>query len=73
MQNCKIWVSLFDISKLEDELQKLEKQTTEADFWSDSKKSSVVLGKIKSIKSKCEDRKRIKEFDRNIRIIKNRI
>ncbi len=39
MQSCKIWVSLFDISKLEDELKELEKQTTEADFWSDSKKN----------------------------------
>ena len=66
MQNCKIWVSLFDISKLEDELQKLEKQTTEADFWSDSKKSSVVLGKIKSIKSKCEDYRKIEKELKNL-------
>ena len=41
------WVNLFDISKLETELKKLEKQTVEVNFWSDSKKSSVVLGKIK--------------------------
>ena len=66
MQNCKIWVSLFDISKLEDELQKLEKQTTEADFWSDSKKLSVVLGKIKSIKSKCEDYRKIEKELKNL-------
>lgn len=66
MQNCKIWVSLFDISKLEDELQKLEKQTTEADFWLDSKKSSVVLGKIKSIKSKCEDYRKIEKELKNL-------
>ena len=32
MQSCKIWVSLFDISKLEDELKELEKQTTEAEL-----------------------------------------
>ena len=61
MQSCKIWVSLFDISKLEDELKELEKQTTEADFWSDSKKLSVVLGKIKSIKSKCENYRKIEK------------
>ena len=66
MQNCKIWVSLFDISKLEDELQKLEKQTTEADFWSDSKKLSVVLGNIKSIKSKCENYRKIEKELRNL-------
>ena len=66
MQNCKIWVSLFDISKLEDELKELEKQTTEADFWSDSKKLSVVLGKIKSIKSKCENYRKIEKELRNL-------
>lgn len=66
MQSCKIWVSLFDISKLEDELKELEKQTTEADFWSDSKKLSVVLGKIKSIKSKCENYRKIEKELRNL-------
>ena len=65
MQSCKIWVSLFDISKLEDELKELEKQTTEADF-SDSKKLSVVLGKIKSIKSKCENYRKIEKELRNL-------
>jgi len=59
-------VSLFDISKLEDELKELEKQTTEADFWSDSKKLSVVLGKIKSIKSKCENYRKIEKELRNL-------
>ena len=59
-------MSLFDISKLEDELKELEKQTTEADFWSDSKKSSVVLGKIKSIKSRCENYRKIEKELRNL-------
>ena len=59
-------MSLFDISKLEDELKELEKQTTEADFWSDSKKLSVVLGKIKSIKSKCENYRKIEKELRNL-------
>ena len=45
-------MNLFDIAKLEEELKKLENQTAEADFWTDSKKSSIVLGKIKKIKSK---------------------
>ena len=43
----------FDISKLESELAELEKQTLEENFWNDSTKSSNVLAKIKSLKSKC--------------------
>ena len=43
----------FDISKLKIELSELEKQTSEDGFWSDSSKSSTVLSKIKSLKTKC--------------------
>ena len=43
----------FDISKLESELEELEKQTLEDGFWNDSTKSSTVLTKIKSLKLKC--------------------
>ena len=60
------WVNLFDISKLETELKELEKQTVEVNFWSDSKKSSVVLGKIKKIKSKVETYKKIEKEPENI-------
>ena len=42
-------MNLFDIVKLEKELQELENQTTNPDFWNDSKKSGSVLGKIKNI------------------------
>lgn len=60
------WVNLFDISKLEAELKELEKQTVEVNFWSDSKKSSVVLGKIKKIKSKVETYKKIEKELNNL-------
>ena len=43
-----------------------EKQTVEVNFWSDSKKLSVVLGKIKSIKSKCENYRKIEKELRNL-------
>ena len=43
----------FDIAKLEQELEKLEKETLQEGFWNDSTKSSTILTKIKSLKSKC--------------------
>ena len=42
----------FDISKLERELVELEKQTLEDGFWENSAKSSTILTKIKSLKTK---------------------
>lgn len=45
-------MSLFDITRLEKELEELEKQTTNQDFWDDNKKSGKVLSKIKILKSK---------------------
>ena len=54
----------FDINKLESELKEYEKQTTNPDFWSDSKTSSLILKKITSLKSKIEEYKKIKsEFN----------
>ena len=44
----------FDIAKLAKELQELEAQTSNPDFWSDSSKSSKVLQSIKIIKNKKE-------------------
>ena len=43
----------FDIAKLEQELEGLEKETLQDGFWNDSTKSSTILTKIKSLKSKC--------------------
>ena len=52
MQNCKIWVSLFDISNLEKRLQELEEQTSKQEFWEDTENTKKVLSEIKKIKSK---------------------
>ena len=45
-------MSPFDIAKQKKELEELEKQTLEENFWNDNKNSSKVLGEIKVIKSK---------------------
>ena len=47
-------MNLFDITNLKTQLQDLENQTTDANFWNDTQNSSKVLTKIKKIKSKCE-------------------
>ena len=47
-------MNLFDISSLENELTELEKETMQDGFWNDSKKSSIILQKIKTIKNKVE-------------------
>lgn len=50
----------FDISVLETELKKLENETTEENFWSDSQKSSIILKKINTLKNKIEEYKKVK-------------
>ena len=47
-------MNLFDISNLKEQLSELEKQTMQEGFWNDSKKSSIILQKIKTIKNKVE-------------------
>ncbi len=47
-------MNLFDIAKLENELSQLEQETMQDGFWNDNKKSSIILQKIKTIKSKLE-------------------
>jgi len=54
----------FDISNLEQELNSLENQTSNADFWNDAENSSAILKKITNLKTKIENFKKIKiEFD----------
>ena len=48
-------MSHFDILNLENELSKLQNETLEEGFWNDAKKSSIILQKIKTIKSKIEN------------------
>ena len=47
-------MSHFDIANLENQLKDLENQTMEEGFWNDSKNSSIILQKIKTIKNKVE-------------------
>lgn len=42
----------FDISRLQKELQELEKQTLEENFWNDTTNSTKILTEIKDIKNK---------------------
>jgi len=56
----------FDISKLEQKLYVLESQTTVADFWSNSQKSSSVLKNINTIKEKIQSFKKVSTEFQNI-------
>ena len=46
-------MSLFDIFKLNEELNSLEEQTMNENFWNDSKNSKKVLSRIKQLKYKA--------------------
>ena len=50
----------FDITNLENELANLENQTNQAEFWSDSKNSSIVLKRITELKNKVSQFKKVK-------------
>ena len=60
-------MNLFDILKLEDELVALEKQTMDNDFWNDSKNSSKILSKIKNLKNKSSNFRRIEKEISNLK------
>ena len=61
----------FDITKLENELSELEKQTNQLDFWSDSKNSSKVLKRITELKNKVGQFKNVRSDLDNFIEIKN--
>lgn len=48
----------LNIFKLEEDLQKLEEQTTKPGFWNDSKNSSLILKQINNLKLKTEEYKK---------------
>ena len=52
-------MNLFDTSNMENELSKLEAETLQEGFWNDSKNSSIILKKIKTIKNKLEKYKKL--------------
>ena len=49
----------FDIAKLEQELNELEKKTLESNFWDDTTTANSILDKIKSLKNKCKNYREI--------------
>ena len=59
-------MSHFDISKLEKELKDLESETLNEDFWQDAKNSNKVLAKIKSIKNKVNEYRKIESEIQNL-------
>ena len=61
----------FDITNLENELSDLENQTSQAEFWSDSKNSSIVLKRITELKNKVSQFKKVKTDLDNLIEIKN--
>ena len=52
-------MNLFDIAKQEENLKDLEAKTLDENFWSDSKNSSIILTKIKNLKNKVNEFKKI--------------
>lgn len=52
-------MNLFDLAKLKQELEKLEQKTAQPRFWEDSKNSNKVLSKIKQLKNKTTNYKKI--------------
>ena len=59
-------MSHFDIANKEKELKSLEDETTQEGFWNDSKNSSIILKKIKTIKDKCTKYHSIKDNISNL-------
>ena len=59
-------MNLFDIARLEKQLQDLEKKTMEENFWNDNKNSSKILSQIKNIKSKTSEYKKLSEEITNL-------
>ncbi len=57
-------MSLFDILSLEKELNELEEQTSNPEFWNNSADNSKILKRITNLKNKIDSFKKVKkEFD----------
>ncbi len=59
-------MSHFDISSLSSELSNLEKETLKEGFWNDTKKSGIILQKIKTIRSKLDNFNNLNEEINNL-------
>lgn len=59
-------MNLFDLAKIETRIAELENITMQDGFWSDAKKSGVVLQEIKSLKNKYAKFTSINEEIKNL-------
>ena len=59
-------MNLFDITKLKNELEELESQTNNPEFWQDVDNSSKVSKKINILKSRIENYSKIEIFLSNV-------
>ena len=59
-------MSHFDIARLENELKNLESKTLKEDFWQDAKQSNKILAKIKNIKNKVNEYRKIESEIQNL-------
>ena len=60
-------MSLFDIPKQEEELNNLEKETIDPEFWNDQKNSQKILGNIKILKRKISKYNELKSELKNLK------
>ena len=67
--NLLILRSIFELEKLNLELEKLESLTLDSEFYKNTQNSQKVLKEISSIKSKISDIKEIIELNDNMNIL----
>lgn len=60
-------VNLFDLAKIKNRIDELEKITMQDGFWNDAKTSSVVLQEMKSLKNKYTKFNNISEELKNLK------
>lgn len=59
-------MNLFDIDNLKKQLEELEKQTMQENFWNDNKNSSKILTQIKNLKNKTNEYKKLENEITNL-------
>ena len=60
-------MNLFDILNLEQELQGLESQTMNNNFWENQENSTKVLSRIKKIKNRCSEYRKLENEINNLK------
>lgn len=60
-------MNLFDILNLEQELQGLESQTMNNNFWENQENSTKVLSRIKKLKNRCSEYRKLENEINNLK------